>query len=108
MATAAVRTVLEMTVHENRVDEFRATWLATARAAARLPGCVAQTLLRDPSLPHTYLIMADWADGEALDAFRRSPARAELSARLEEFRASAHRRVLDAVAHVPAHHTVER
>lgn len=103
-----VRTVLEMTVREGCVNEFRATWLETARAAARLPGSVTQTLLRDPSRPNTHLIMADWADHRALDAFQKSAARQELSARLEKFRETAHKRVLETVEHVSAHHSVER
>ncbi|AIS01726.1 antibiotic biosynthesis monooxygenase family protein [Streptomyces glaucescens] len=103
-----LRTVLEMRVHEGREDEFRATWLETARAAALLPGCAGQTLLRDPHDPHLHLIMADWADRASLEAFRNSPQRAELSARLETFRASARRRVLETVAHIPARPTEER
>ncbi|MFF1277503.1 antibiotic biosynthesis monooxygenase family protein [Streptomyces marokkonensis] len=95
-----LRTVLEMTVREGSEEEFRAAWLETARAAALLPGSVAQTLLRDPSRPGTHLIMADWADRDALEAFRSGPARAELSARLEQFRDSAHKRVLEALEHV--------
>ncbi|MFE6165486.1 antibiotic biosynthesis monooxygenase family protein [Streptomyces sp. NPDC056486] len=101
-----VRTVLEMTVREGCGDEFRAAWLETAQIAARLPGSVAQTLLRDPSCPNTHLIMADWADHRALDAFQKSATRQELSVRLEKFRESAHKRVLETVEHVSAHHTV--
>lgn len=103
-----LRTVLEMTVQEGREEEFRAAWLETARAAARLPGSIAQTLLRDPHRPATHLIMADWTDRAALQAFQESPERKELSARLEQFRSSAHKRVLETVAHVPAHHVIER
>ncbi|MGX1881787.1 putative quinol monooxygenase [Streptomyces sp. NPDC055287] len=100
MEATVVRTVLEMTVRDGCVDDFRAAWLETARAAARLPGSVAQTLLRDPSRPNTHLIMADWADHTALDAFQKSAVRQELSARLEKFRESAHKRVLETVEHV--------
>ncbi|HZF91506.1 antibiotic biosynthesis monooxygenase family protein [Streptomyces sp.] len=103
-----LRTVLEMRVREGHEGEFRAAWLETARAAARLPGSVGQTLLRDPDDPLTHLIMADWADPASLEAFQRSPERAELSARLEAFRAFAHKRVLETVAHVPAPPTEER
>ncbi|WP_406384930.1 antibiotic biosynthesis monooxygenase family protein [Streptomyces sp. NBC_01618] len=97
-----LRTVLEMTVREGCEAEFRAAWLETAQAAARLPGSVGQTLLRDPHRPRTHLIMADWADRAALEAFRTSPARERLSARLEPFRESARKRVLEAVQHVSA------
>ncbi|MFD5708994.1 antibiotic biosynthesis monooxygenase family protein [Streptomyces pharetrae] len=103
-----LRTVLEMRVREGCEGEFRVTWLETARAAALLPGCAGQTLLRDPDDPHIHLIMADWADRASLEAFRRSPERAELSARLETFRAFAHQRVLETVAHLPAPPTEER
>ncbi|MFI2437057.1 antibiotic biosynthesis monooxygenase family protein [Streptomyces sp. NPDC018693] len=103
-----LRTVLEMRVREGYEGEFRATWLETAQAAARLPGSVGQTLLCDPDDPLTHLIMADWADRASLDAFQKSPEREELSARLETFRASAHKRVLETVAHIPARPTEER
>ncbi|MFE5401250.1 putative quinol monooxygenase [Streptomyces sp. NPDC056580] len=96
-----LRTVLEMTVREGCEDEFRAAWLETARAAARLPGSVAQSLLRDPRDPRTHLVMADWADREALEAFQNGPERERLSARLEPFRESARKHVLDVVEHVP-------
>ncbi|MFU8850843.1 antibiotic biosynthesis monooxygenase family protein [Micromonospora sp. SL1-18] len=103
-----LRTVLEMTVHAGREAEFRAAWLETARAAARLPGSVAQTLLRDPRRPGVHMIMADWTDQASLDAFQRSPEREKLSARLEHFRSAAQKRVFEAVEHVPAHHNLER
>lgn len=103
-----LRTVLEMTVRPGREEEFRAVWLETAQAAARLPGSVAQTLLRDPHRPGTHLIMADWTDQAALDAFQTSPERERLSARLEQFRSSAHKRVLETVEHVPARPHQER
>ncbi|MFR9776124.1 putative quinol monooxygenase [Micromonospora sp. MS34] len=92
-----------MTVHPGRAEEFRAAWLETARVAARLPGSVAQTLLHDPHRPGTYLIMADWIDRAALEAFQTSPERERLSARLEQFRSAANKRVLETVEHVPAH-----
>ncbi|MGP3925229.1 antibiotic biosynthesis monooxygenase family protein [Streptomyces sp. 8N616] len=103
-----LRTVLEMTVREGCEDEFRATWLETAQAAARLPGSVGQTLLRDPHQPRTHLIMADWADWAALEAFQKSPEREQLSSRLEQFRESAAKRVLEEVEHVLAHPTNQR
>ncbi|MEV7779634.1 antibiotic biosynthesis monooxygenase family protein [Kitasatospora sp. NPDC088351] len=96
-----IRAVLEMTVREGREEEFRAAWLETARAAALLPGSVAQSLARDPRTPRTYLVMADWADRAALEAFQNGPAREQLSARLEQFRESARKHVLDVVEHVP-------
>ncbi|MGI5519963.1 antibiotic biosynthesis monooxygenase family protein [Micromonospora sp. CA-259024] len=103
-----LRTVLEMTVRPGAEDAFRAAWLETARRAARLPGSVAQTLLRDPDRPADHVIMADWSGPDALDAFQRSPERAELSARLEQFRDGARKRVLETVEHVPAQPPVER
>ncbi|MFF3905065.1 antibiotic biosynthesis monooxygenase family protein [Streptomyces sp. NPDC001848] len=103
-----LRTVLEMRVREGYEGEFRATWLETARAAAELPGSVGQTLLRDPQDPQIHLIMADWADRASLEAFQKSPEREELSGRLETFRASARKRVLETVAHIPARPTQER
>lgn len=96
-----LRTVLEMTVREGYEGEFRATWRETAQAASLMPGSVAQTLLRDTHAPRTHLIMADWADSASLEAFQKSPERKELSARLETFRESAHKRVLETVAHIP-------
>ncbi|MFJ3170848.1 putative quinol monooxygenase [Streptomyces roseus] len=96
-----LRTVLEMVVREGCEEEFRAAWLETAQAAARLPGCVAQSLLRDPRHPRTHLVMADWADQTALEAFQNGPERQRLSARLEPFRESARKQVLDVVAYVP-------
>jgi heme-degrading monooxygenase HmoA len=103
-----VRTVLEMTVREGSEEAFRAAWLETARMAAGLPGSAGQTLLQDPDRPSDHVIMADWADRDALEAFQRSPEREELSARLELFRVGARKRVLETVVHVPAHHSVER
>lgn len=70
-----LRTVLEMVVREGCEDAFRAAWLETAQAASRLPGCVAQSLLRDPRNPRTHLVMADWADRAALEGFQNGPAR---------------------------------
>lgn len=102
-----LRTVLEMTVREGCEAEFRATWLETAQAAARLPGSVAQALLRDPHHPRTHLIMADWADQAALEAFQSGPERERLSARLEPFRESAQKRVLELVQHVSATTTLK-
>ncbi|MFE2286220.1 putative quinol monooxygenase [Streptomyces sp. NPDC059443] len=96
-----LRTVLEMVVREGCEDEFRAAWLETAQAAARLPGCVAQSLLRDPRNPRNRLVMADWADQAALEAFQNGPERERLSARLEPFRESARKQVLDVVEHLP-------
>lgn len=97
-----LRTVLEMTVRAGCEEEFRAVWRETARSTARRPGSVAQTLLRDPRSPRNHVIMADWADREALDTFRASPERRELSSRLDEFRDSAAQRVLETVEHIPA------
>ncbi|MEU7576853.1 antibiotic biosynthesis monooxygenase [Streptomyces sp. NPDC041068] len=97
-----LRAVLEMTVRAGYEGEFRATWQQTAQAAALMPGSVSQTLLRDPDSPRTHLLMADRADSASLEAFQKSPERAELSARLETFRESAHKRVLEAVHHIPA------
>ncbi|MFE3824905.1 antibiotic biosynthesis monooxygenase family protein [Streptomyces sp. NPDC059092] len=102
-----LRTVLEMTVLEGCEDEFRAAWLQTAQAAARLPGSVAQSLLRDPRHPRTHLIMADWADRAALEAFQSSPERERLSARLEPFRESAQKRVFEVVSHLPCTPTLK-
>ncbi|MFG3043357.1 putative quinol monooxygenase [Streptomyces sp. NPDC048202] len=96
-----LRTVLEMVVREGCEDRFRAAWLETAQVAAELPGCIAQSLLRDPRDPRTCLVMADWADQSALDAFQKSPERERLSARLEPFRESARKNVLDVVELVP-------
>jgi quinol monooxygenase YgiN len=103
-----VRTVLEMTVREGSEAEFRAAWRQGARLAAGLPGCLGQTLLRDPDRPSDHVIMADWADADALDAFQNSPERKEMSARLEPFRVGARKRVLETVEHLTAHHAVER
>jgi quinol monooxygenase YgiN len=105
-----VRTVLEMTVREGSEAAFQAAWLHTARFAVGLPGCVAQTLLRDPDRPSEFVIMADWADRETMAAFQDSPEREELSARLELFRVGARKRVLETVEHLTAHahHAVER
>ncbi|MFB7678184.1 putative quinol monooxygenase [Kitasatospora purpeofusca] len=91
-----------MTVREGCGDEFRAAWLETAQATAALPGCVAQSLLRDPRNPRTHLVMADWSDLAALESFQNSPERERLSTRLEPFRESAHKHVLDLVEHVVA------
>ncbi|MDD9376589.1 antibiotic biosynthesis monooxygenase [Streptomyces sp. ZAF1911] len=100
-----LRTVLEMTVREGCEEEFRAAWLETAEEAARLPGSVTQALLRDPRQPRTHLIMADWADRAALEAFQNSSERERLSARLEPFRENARKRVLEVVQHVPTNAT---
>nr|WP_239069806.1 MULTISPECIES: antibiotic biosynthesis monooxygenase family protein [unclassified Streptomyces] len=97
-----MRTVLEMTVREGCEDEFRATWLETAEDAARLPGSIAQALLRDPRHHRTHLIMADWIDQAALEAFQNGPERERLSARLEPFRENAQKRVLELVQYVSA------
>ncbi|NUS13146.1 MAG: hypothetical protein HOY69_17390 [Streptomyces sp.] len=90
-----------MTVRAGATEEFRRAWSHTAQAAAAMPGSVGQALLCDPADPAVHLIMADWADQASLDAFQNSPDRRELSARLDTFRESAEKSVLDVVEYVP-------
>lgn len=93
-----VRTILRMVSRAGREDEFVATWQVFASKIAAEPGNVGQLMLRKRGDRATFVIVSTWEDSAALDRFRDSPLRMEMSAALEELRESATNEVLDTVA----------
>jgi 2-polyprenyl-6-methoxyphenol hydroxylase-like FAD-dependent oxidoreductase/heme-degrading monooxygenase HmoA len=87
----AVRTLLRMRVREGCEQEFEDAWREAAAHIARVPGNLRQELMRDAADPRTFLIVSDWADKSAVDAFGRSSARETLTAALRDLREDADR-----------------
>lgn len=94
-----IRATLTMKVHPGREDEFEATWAAVADVTSRTAGNVRQTLLRAGDEASTFVIVSDWADRAAFEAFERSPEQDDLTAPLRALRVSASMRVDEIVAH---------
>ncbi|MEV0720391.1 FAD-dependent oxidoreductase [Asanoa sp. NPDC050611] len=83
-----VRTILRMRAREGCADAFEAAWRVAADEISRVPGSLRQELIRDAEDPRTFLIISDWRDQEALDAFGPSAARENLTAALRDLRES--------------------
>ncbi|MEV4538590.1 FAD-dependent oxidoreductase [Asanoa sp. NPDC049518] len=84
----SVRTILRMRAREGCVEAFEAAWRVAAEEISRTPGSLRQELIRDADDPRTFLIVSDWRDQEALDAFGPSAAREQLTAALRDLRES--------------------
>ncbi|WP_052090778.1 FAD-dependent oxidoreductase [Modestobacter caceresii] len=87
----AVRTLLRMRVREGCEEQFEDAWRTAAVQIAGEPGNVRQELMRDADDPRTFLIVGEWADRAAADAFGRSAAREALTASLRDLREDADR-----------------
>ncbi|MGY1697117.1 FAD-dependent monooxygenase [Geodermatophilus sp. SYSU D00814] len=87
----AVRTLLRMRVREGCEQAFEDAWREAASHIAAVPGNLRQELMRDAADPRTFLVVADWADKEAVDGFGRSAARETLTAALRDLREDADR-----------------
>ncbi|MDG4825459.1 FAD-dependent oxidoreductase [Asanoa sp. WMMD1127] len=83
-----VRTILRMRAREGCADAFEAAWRTAADEISRTPGSLRQELIRDAEDPRTFLIISDWRDQRALDAFGPSAAREQLTAALRDLRES--------------------
>jgi quinol monooxygenase YgiN len=91
MHTATVRTILRMRSREGCEVAFAEAWHRAALEISAVPGCVRQDLLADVDDPRTFLVVAEWVDRSALDAFGRSENRDRLTAALRDLRESAER-----------------
>ena len=99
-----IRTFLRMRAREGCEEAFVDAWQTSAQEIGQLPGSVRQDLLVDADDPRSYLIVAEWTDRAALDAFGRSASRDRLTAALRDLRESAERstyRVLTTVRSDP-------
>jgi heme-degrading monooxygenase HmoA len=83
-----VRTILRMRAREGCAQEFERAWRSAAAHISRVPGSLRQELIRDIEDPRTFLIVSDWADSAALEAFGPSAARERLTAALRDLRES--------------------
>ena len=96
-----------MRAREGCEQAFVDAWQRSAQEIGQLPGSVRQDLLVDADDPRSYLIVAEWTDRAALDAFGRSACRDRLTAALRDLRESAERstyRVLTTVSSDPVRH----
>jgi quinol monooxygenase YgiN len=91
MSRNSVRTVLRMRAREGCEQAFTEAWHRSAQEIGQVPGSVRQDLLVDADDPRSYLIVAEWTDRAALDAFSRSEYRDRLTAALRDLRESAER-----------------
>ncbi len=91
MTVDSVRTLLRMRAREGCEQAFVDAWHRSAQEIREIPGSVRQDLLVDADDPRSYLIVAEWADRAALDAFGRSEYRDRLTAALRDLRESAER-----------------
>src|SRR3954452_9662554 len=99
---ARCRTVLRMRARAGYEQAFEDAWRSAAEDISRVPGNLRQELVRDAADPQTFLMVSDWADPAALDAFGRSPARDRLTAALRDLRESADGRTYEILHSVPA------
>lgn len=106
MSTASIRTFLRMRAREGCEEEFLEAWRRAAQEIRRLPGCVQQDLLADVHDPRTYLIVAEWTEWAALDAFGRSEYRDRLTADLRHLRESAERSTYRVLMTLRGEHSV--
>jgi quinol monooxygenase YgiN len=105
MSMGTVRTFLRMRAREGCEQAFVDAWQRSAQEISQVPGCVRQDLLTDADDPRTYLIVAEWADRSAVDAFGRSEHRDRLTAALRDLRESAERSTYRVLATIPADST---
>lgn len=96
-----LRSILTMAVRDGCEGEFERVWARWAEQISLLEGQCGQSLARDQQQPHTYIVAADWATAEDLEAFGRSDLRLSLSAALEPLRTSASKSIAEVL------HTVE-
>ncbi|MGE5761778.1 MAG: putative quinol monooxygenase [Gemmatimonadota bacterium] len=106
MSTASIRTFLRMRAREGCEEEFVEVWRRAAQEIRRLPGCVQQDLLADVHDPRTYLIVAEWTEWPALEAFARSEHRDRLTAGLRHLRESAERSTYRVLTTLRGEHSV--
>jgi 2-polyprenyl-6-methoxyphenol hydroxylase-like FAD-dependent oxidoreductase/heme-degrading monooxygenase HmoA len=99
---ARYRMVLHMRARAGYEQAFEDAWRAAAEDISRVPGNLRQELVRDAADPQTFLMVSDWADPAAFDAFGRSPARDRLTAALRDLRESADERTYDVLHSVAA------
>jgi quinol monooxygenase YgiN len=92
MSSDSILTVLRMRAREGCEQALVDAWRRSAQEIGQIPGSVRQDLLVDADDPRSYLIVAEWGDRAALDAFGRSEYRDRLTAALRELRESAERR----------------
>ncbi|MGF7236035.1 MAG: FAD-dependent monooxygenase [Frankia sp.] len=92
-----VRTMLRMHARPGREEEFESAWLGAAEVIRTVPGNLRQDLMRDPEIPGQYVIVAEWADRAALDAFGRSSRRDHLTAALRDLRDTAERQTYEVI-----------
>jgi quinol monooxygenase YgiN len=91
MSSDSIRTFLRMRAREGCEQAFVDAWHRSAQEIRQIPGSVRQDLLVDADDRRSYLIVAEWSDRAALDAFGRSEYRDRLTAALRELRESAER-----------------
>ncbi|WP_131747164.1 FAD-dependent oxidoreductase [Frankia sp. Cppng1_Ct_nod] len=96
-----VRTLLRMRAIPGHEQEFESAWMKAAQVISREPGNIRQDLMRDPASPGEFVIVSDWANRAALDAFGRSARRDHLTTALRELRDDAARQTYEVL------HTLE-
>jgi 2-polyprenyl-6-methoxyphenol hydroxylase-like FAD-dependent oxidoreductase/heme-degrading monooxygenase HmoA len=97
-----VRTILRMRAREGCAEAFEAAWRTAAEEISRTPGSLRQELIRDAEDPRTFLIISDWRDQAALDAFGPSAARERLTAALRDLRESGEKNTYEVLQTVVA------
>jgi quinol monooxygenase YgiN len=100
MSTDMIRTFLRMRAREGCEQAFLDAWQRSAQEIGQVTGSVRQDLLVNADDPRSYLIVAEWTDRAALDAFGRSEHRDRLTAVLRDLRESAERSTYRVVASV--------
>jgi quinol monooxygenase YgiN len=100
MSTDMVRTFLRMRAREGCQQEFVDAWQRSAQEISHVRGSVRQDLV-DADDPRTFVIVAEWTDRAALDAFGRSEYRDRLTAALRDLRESAERSTYRVLTTVP-------
>lgn len=95
-----LRSILTMTVRDGCEQDFERVWADWAEQISLLPGQRGQSLARDLHQPGKYIVAAEWATADDLNAFQSSPIRASLSAALEPLRESASKSVAEVLLSV--------
>lgn len=86
---SGVRTILRMRARKGCEQAFEQAWRDAASEIRRIPGNVRQELIRHADDPHTFLIVNDWTDRTALDAFGRTSGSERLTTALRHLREDA-------------------
>lgn len=77
-----VRLMVFSTVDETKTAEFEAAFQEVRRNVATLAGHVRDELLREQGATDRYLLISEWETREQCEAWLRSPAHDEMTARM--------------------------